>query len=255
MKKFCIAFLTALTGIFAIASADDHHSKNTTLVGAITGTNGDTFEIFEKRGKKTHTLKLSPSASKHFIGSLKETKEIKVGYPVRAGVANGVINSIFVTLPIEQVTITPTPEMVAMSPAELFRIADQNGDGKVSYVELSTKIKASLKHGPVSFSKCDKDKSGWLNVKEFEASLNKTKWWIMSRKTPAEWFKSSDKDMNGVLNEKELAILLGSNAHMNVFFPRADSDKSGDLDQKEVAAYIQTLIFPGNKKRRKDAGN
>ena len=92
-------------------------------------------------------------------------------------------------------------------------------------------------------------------MKEFEASLAKTQWWKMSRKTPAKWFELSDEDKNGVLNEKEFAILLGSNAHMNVFFPRADSNKSGDLDQKEVAAYIQTLIFPSEKGKKKEGGN
>ncbi len=242
-------YLTLLFSIITLAASGADKS-NGLIVGVITAVNGDNIEVFEKRGKKTHKLTLPTSTTPNFIGALKETKEIKVGYPVRAATGNGVINSIYVTLPIKEVTITPTPEMVKMSPAELFKVADYNSDGKVSYVELSTKIKASLKHGPVSFSKSDRDKSGGLNVKEFEAVMDKIKWWKMSRKTPAQWFESSDKDTNGVLNKEEFAILLGSNAHMNVFFPRADSNKSGDLDQEEVAAYIQTLIYPSSKKRK-----
>lgn len=246
LPKLLIASL-----LIGSASAAEDRPKSTILVGMISAVNGDTVEIFEKRGKKTHTLKLPAATSIKFIGALKETKEIKPDYCVRAHASNGVIGNLYVTLPIEQVAITPTPEMVKMPPAELFKVADPNGDGKVSYVEFSTKIKASLKHGPVTFSKSDKDKSGSLNVKEFGTAMKMVKWWKMSRKTPEEWFKLSDKDENGVLNEKEFTILLGSNAHMNVFFPRADSNKSGDLDQKEVAAYLQTLIFPELKAKNK----
>jgi Ca2+-binding EF-hand superfamily protein len=240
-----------LTSFLVVSIASAAERTQDLVVGVITAVNGDTIEVFEKRGKKTHTLKLPAATSIKFIGALKETKEIKPDYCVRAHASNGVIGNLYVTLPIEQVAITPTPEMVKMPPAELFKVADPNGDGKVSYVEFSNKIKASLKHGPVTFSKSDKDKSGSLNVKEFGTAMKMVKWWKMSRKTPEEWFKLSDKDENGVLNEKEFTILLGSNAHMNVFFPRADSNKSSDLDQKEVAAYIQTLIFPELKAKNK----
>ncbi len=240
-----------LTSFLVVSIASAAERTQDLVVGVITAVNADTIEVFEKRGKKTHTLKLPAATSIKFIGALKETKEIKPDYCVRAHASNGVIGNLYVTLPIEQVAITPTPEMVKMPPAELFKVADPNGDGKVSYVEFSTKIKASLKHGPVTFSKSDKDKSGSLNVKEFGTAMKMVKWWKMSRKTPEEWFKLSDKDENGVLNEKEFTILLGSNAHMNVFFPRADSNKSSDLDQKEVAAYIQTLIFPELKAKNK----
>ena len=36
----------------------------------------------------------------------------------------------------------------------------------------------------------------------------------MSRKTPEQWFKGSDKDSNEVLSKEELADLLGSKAHI-----------------------------------------
>ena len=82
-----------------------------------------------------------------------------------------------------------------------------------------------------------------LNLKEFSAFLGKVKWWNMSRKTPEQWFKGSDKDSNEVLSKEELADLLGRKAHIDVFFKRADKNSSGDLDQKEVSAFINELIF------------
>ncbi len=69
----------------------------------------------------------------------------------------------------------------------------------------------------------------------------------MSRKTPEQWFKGSDKDSNEVLSKEELADLLGSKAHIDVFFKRADKNSSGDLDQKEVSAFINELIFPSTR--------
>ena len=53
-----------------------------------------------------------------------------------------------------------------MTPAELYQMADSNGDGELSYVEYATAIYRSPKHGPVGFNKSDKDKSGTLNLKE-----------------------------------------------------------------------------------------
>jgi hypothetical protein len=225
--------------------------KTESIFGVISEVNEDTLDVYVKRGKKTHTLTMTSDTSKIFIGDLINTKEIKKGYPVRAHVNNSEIGKIYVTKPIKDVTVRPTPEMVKMTPKEVFEIVDLNEDNAVSYVEFSAKIHASIKHGPVQFSKSDKDKSGGLNLKEFEYALeNHTKWWKYSRKTSDEWFKSSDKDSNGVLNEKEFEFLLGSDAHMEVFFPRADKDESGDLDKKEVSNYIQTLIYPKVKKNK-----
>ena len=58
--------------------------------------------------------------------------------------------------------------MLTMTPAELHKMADSNGDGELSYVEYATAIYRSPKHGPVGFGKADKDKSGTLNLKEFD---------------------------------------------------------------------------------------
>jgi hypothetical protein len=42
--------------------------------------------------------------------------------------------------------------MLAMSPSELHKMADSNGDGELSYVEYATAIYRSPKHGPVGFA-------------------------------------------------------------------------------------------------------
>lgn len=71
----------------------------------------------------------------------------------------------------------------------------------------------------------------------------------MSRKTPEERFKASDKDQNKVLSKEELADLLGSKAHIDTFFKRADQNKSDDLDLAEVSKFIDSLIFPSKKRK------
>ena len=108
-----------LTSFLVVSIASAAERTQDLVVGVITAVNADTIEVFEKRGKKTHTLKLPAATSIKFIGALKETKEIKPDYCVRAHASNGVIGNLYVTLPIEQVAITPTPEMVKMPPAEL----------------------------------------------------------------------------------------------------------------------------------------
>ena len=79
--------------------------------------------------------------------------------------------------------------------------------------------------------------------------MTKVKWWNMSRKTPEERFKASDKDQNKVLSKEELADLLGSKAHIDTFFKRADQNKSDDLDLAEVSKFIDSLIFPSKKRK------
>ena len=176
---------------------------------------------------------------------------MKAKQGVRANVKKEVISAIYIAPDIGVDEPVPTPEMVKMTPAELFKYTDTDENGKVSYVEYSKTIHYSLKHGPVGFSKSDRDKSGSLNEKEFTVFLTKTKWWNLSRKTPDEWFKSSDKDKNDVLSKKELAVLLGSEAHLDVFFKRADRNSSGDLDLKEVASLLDGFIFPNKMKQKK----
>ena len=132
--------------------------------------------------------------------------------------------------------------MLTMTAAELHKMADRNGDGEVSYVEYATAIYRSPKHGPVGFGKADRNKSGTLNLKEFTSKLEGIKWYRISRKTPAEWHAEADANSDGVLSKKEFVTFLGSTAHLDTFFKRADKDRSGDLSVADLAGFIDSIL-------------
>ncbi len=132
--------------------------------------------------------------------------------------------------------------MLKMTPAELHKMADRNGDGGLSYVEYANAIYRSPKHGPVGFMKSDRDKSGTLNVKEFESKLEGIKWYRISRKTPAEFHADADADSDGVLSKQEFVTFLGSTAHLDTFFKKADQDHSGDISVIELSGYIDAIL-------------
>ena len=141
----------------------------------------------------------------------------------------------------------PTPEMLKMSPAELFKIVDLDGSGEISYEETAEALEQSPKHGPRKFAKSDRDKSGGLNLKEFEHRLTITEWWKLSRQTPKAMFKAADIDANGTLSKEEFAIFQGKEAHLNTFFKRADTNASGDLDFNEASTHLDQEIYPSKK--------
>ena len=132
--------------------------------------------------------------------------------------------------------------MLTMTPAELLKMADRNGDGELSYVEYATSIYRSSKHGPVGFGKADKDRSGTLNLKEFEPKLEGIKWYRISRKTPAQWHAQSDANSDGVLSKQEFVTFLGSTAHLDTFLKRTDKDRSGDISVEELAGFIDSIL-------------
>ena len=143
--------------------------------------------------------------------------------------------------------VDPTPEMLKMTTAELFTEIDLDGDGEVSFTETNEALEYSPKHTKRKFAESDRDKSGGLNLKEFEFRLTRTEWWKLSRKTPEAMFKAADINDNGSLSKEEFAIFQGKEAHLDTFFKRADKDSSGDLDLKEASAHINEEIFPSKK--------
>ncbi|EDM26980.1 hypothetical protein LNTAR_07044 [Lentisphaera araneosa HTCC2155] len=245
-------FLSIIFCLSALSFAAENASKGakSPMVVGIVEASQDDHVLVVTRDKFKRKLLFNEQSKIIYIGYDEEVKEIKAKCGIRAQVKDEVISTIYVTQDIGVDQPEPTPEMVKMTSHELFAVADLNKNGKISYVEVSKTIKYSLKHGPITFSKVDLDKSGSLNQGEFEAFLAKTKWWKMSRKSPQEWLDSADQDKNMLLSKEELAILLGSTAHIEIFFRRADSNKSGDIDLNEIAAFIDTLIYPSLKKQR-----
>ena len=244
--KTLVSVLFLISSLNLFAANGSKGAKSPMVIGIVEEAHDDHILVVT-RDKFKRKLTFKDDSKIVYVGFDDAKKEIKAKCALRAQVKDEVIGTIYVTPDIGEDEPEPTPEMVKMTPTELFEIADQNKNGRVCYVEVSKTIKYSLKHGPISFGKCDRDKSGALSPKEFPSFLEKTKWWKMSRKSPEEWFKGSDQDKNEVLSKKELAHLLGSEAHIDVFFRQADTNSSGDLDLPETSAFIKATIFPSLK--------
>ena len=143
--------------------------------------------------------------------------------------------------------VEPTPEMLKMTSAELFKEIDRDGNGQVSFTETNEALEYSPKHTKRKFAKSDRDKSGGLNLKEFEFRLTRTEWWNLSRETPEAMFEAADQNGNETLSKQEFAIFQKKEAHLDVFFTRADLDKSGGVDLEEGTKFINNEIFPSKK--------
>ncbi|PHR86038.1 MAG: hypothetical protein COA78_38415 [Blastopirellula sp.] len=231
------AFLT-----FVSSDVVAQEEKAVTLHGVVESVDGTTITVNHRRKSRTFTL--NDKAKINYVSFLKAKKEIKPGFVIRAGVdSKGQCNQLWVTLPIPEAKLKPSEKMLTMTPAELHKMADSNGDGELSYVEYATAIYRSPKHGPVGFMKSDKDNSGTLNLKEFEPKLEEgIKWWKISRKTPAQWHAEADANSDDALSKQEFVTFLGSTAHLDTFFKKADKDRSGDISVEELAGYIDSIL-------------
>ena len=232
-----------ITFCLAFASSDVAAQKKggETLHGVIESVDGSSITVNYRRKSRVFTL--NDQAKVHYVSFLDAKKEIKPGFFIRAGVdSKGRCSQLWVTLPIPKENLKPTEKMLTMTPAELHKMADSNGDGELSYVEYATSIYRSPKHGPVGFGKSDKDKSGTLSLKEFKPKLEGIKWFRISRKTPAEWHAEADANSDGGLSKQEFVTFLGSTAHLDTFVKRADKDRSGDISVEELAGFIDSIL-------------
>ncbi len=240
-----ISFLVCLNS-FQVYARSVKGPDSALIIGVVKKVDGDNIEVLS-RDNYLRKLTINESSKINFLSFGKEENVLKVGYGIKTNVKDEVIQVATLTLPMQTDLVEPTPEMLKMTPAELFEVVDLDGDGQISYSETASVLELSPKHGPKKFGKSDRDKSGGLNLKEFQIRLKMTEWWNLSRKTPEAMFQPSDVDKNGLLSKKEFAILLGKEAHLNTFFNRADRDKSGTLDLKEVTLYIDEEIFISKK--------
>jgi len=226
---------------FASSEIAAQEKKGEILHGVIESVDGNTITVNHRRKSRTFTL--NDKTQINHVSFLKAKKEIKPGFFVRAGVdSRGQCHQLWVTLPIPKENLKPTARMLTMTPAELHKLADSNGDGELSYVEYATAIYRSPKHGPVGFGKADKDKSGTLNLNEFVPKLEGIKWYRISRKTPAEWHAEADANSDGVLSKGEFVTFPGSTAHLDTFFKTADKDRSGDLSVADLESFIDSIL-------------
>jgi Ca2+-binding EF-hand superfamily protein len=229
-------FLTIHSGELA---AQD--GRGDILSGIVEAVDGDQITVHHRKESKTFTIHDKTSIA--YVSFLEAEEEIQPGFFVRAHVdARGRCGQFWVTLPIPEESLQPSAEMLAMTPEELFEMADSDGDEELSYVEYATAIYRSPKHGPVGFNKSDRDKSGTLSLKEFKPKIADIKWYRVSRKTPSEWHAEFDADSDGALSKKEFIAFLGSTAHIEVFLKRADQDGSGGISVEELAGFIVTMI-------------
>ncbi len=241
MKTKLTFIIVVLCLTFATSKVAAQKEKGEILSGVVESVDGNNITVNYRRKSRVFTL--HDKTKIHYVSFLKAKKEIKPGFFVRAGVdSKGQCNQLWVTLPIPEAKLKPSAKMLTMTPAELHKMADSNGDGELSYVEYATAINRSPKHGPVGFMKSDKDKSGTLNLKEFAPKLEGMKWWRISRKTPAEWHAEADADSDDVLSKQEFVTVLGSTAHLDTFFKKADKDRSGDITVEELASYIDSIL-------------
>ena len=241
MKTNLTFIIVAICLTFAASRVAAQNKSGETLHGFVESVDGNKITVNHRRKSRVFTI--NDQTKIHYVSFLKAKKEIKPGFVIRAGVdSKGRCNQLWVTLPIPEEKLKPSAKMLTMTPAELHKMADSNGDGEVSYVEYATAIYRSPKHGPVGFGKSDRDKSGTLNPQEFESRLKGIKWYRISRKTPVEWHAEFDANSDGALNKEEFIAFLGSTAHIETFLKRADKDKSGGISVEELAGFIKTIL-------------
>jgi len=241
MKTNMTFILVAVCLTLAVSEVAAQEKKGEILHGVVESVDGIRITVNHRRKSRPFTL--NDETEIRYISFLKAKEEIKPGFFVRAGVdSKGQCNQLWVTLPIPEAKLKPSAKMLTMTPAELHKMADTNSDGEVSYVEYATAIYRSPKHGPIGFGKSDRNKSGTLNLKEFESRLKNIKWYRISRKTPAQWHAEFDANSDGALNKEEFIAFLGSTAHIETFLKRADKDKSGGISVEELADFIKTIL-------------
>lgn len=151
----------------------------------------------------------------------------------------------------DKCTVEPLgEERLTMAASVLFKKADGDASGSVSYIEYSKYIYHSTKHGPDAFRKADKNSDGVFDQAEFVGALSEVSWWKLSRKTPEEQFAQADVNEDGTLDMKEFASICTNGNHIEIVFKHTDRDQSDSLSQGETLDYIRSVTH-GKRKNAK----
>ena len=236
MRFYSVLLIFILSSFYTLAESNTAGPDSPVVVGVLKSANAKGVEVQTKDFLRK--LQITEKTKIYYVSFLTEKKVMKAGYGVKAKQANGKLKSIHITLPVKNQK-KANPDMFAMTTKELFKKADLDKSKEVSYVEFSSVIFRSDKHGPDNFVKVDKDKSGAFNLKEFEAKMAGVNWWRLSRKSASQWFKEADKNFDGKVAINEFNYIAQSAAHYKQQFAKADKDKSKNLNAEEVALYVK----------------
>ncbi len=238
--------LSLAASVPASAKPDESKEDKKLAIGIVAKVDKDRI-VIRKEGKEgEEEFPLDKEPSFHFVGfkGIGQAPEApQVGYGIKANVAqDGTIKSVLFAPQIPP--LKKIPDRHKLSPEELFKIADQNKDGKVDYVEYATWIFQSYKHLPDRYkTKLDKNGDDVLDPQEFTESLDELAWWVISRKTAAEWVAAGDKDKSGGLNlEEAKTVTHGAHGKHDKVFAKLDRDKSGELSPTELQPYLDATI-------------
>jgi Ca2+-binding EF-hand superfamily protein len=234
------AAVALLLAVPVIAQSNNKGANSPIALGPITEIGPENAYVVITHDGASRKLVIGKSTKVAFVGMPEAARKLTVGYGVKGRVKKGKTGELKVTLPIGEPKSLGT-DRHSLTEASILAKADNNQDGGIDYVEMSEWIYHSPKHGPDSFSKCDKNQDGLLSLTELPKLLEKVTWWKFSRKTAEEWFKLTDKDQNGSVSVKEFEFLAGK-GHAEARFKRADADKNKSLSPTEIAKYVGDQI-------------
>ena len=228
MKPILPYLIVAICLTFAANELAAQEEKREILSGFVESVDGNNITVNHRRKSRVFTI--NDQSKIHYVSFLDAAKEIKPGFVIRAGVdSNGFCNSLWVTLPIPEEDLKPSAEMLTMTPAELHKMADSNGDGELSYVEYATAIYRSPKHGPVGFMKSDKDKSGTLNLEEFEPEARRASSGIGSPGKPRRMARGSRRRFRWRPQQAGAGDGAGFHRPLGYLFQKDGQGRSGDI--------------------------
>lgn len=240
-RLFVILCFLTVSNVFAEPNSKGQSSP--VVVGKLTSFDDASQTLVVQTKDAKRELRLNKISKLEFVGMPdKADHKITIGYGVKGKVEkDGSIKGLIFTVPLPEAEPLGK-DRITMTLPQIYKLVDQNADGKISYLEFSVKVYLSEKHGPDKFKKYDKDQDGTFDEKEFSKALTEVSWWKMSRKTPDQWIEIADENKDGKLSLKEFTEIVVGKNHVDNHFKRTDKDKSGNLNRKEATSYINGVI-------------